>query len=372
MKRLLCSIIFVLLSFFSIFAEDIKLPRLAVVEFSINDTNNQKLVNDAIAVRNQVQSNIIKSGKYDVIARQEIDKLLENQKIQVSAISASENIKKLKLLNISYMVTGSVDALDNDYVVSISVLDVANGKFTYSDEEFIGSSSSEIYKGIGSLISRFYKGINSEGAQIVAKSQTLRTNNTNDTVIRITTGFASKVVYEYDGHWEDYHYVYQHEDHYLWENEPYEMPITEPGEYRFTISVAGYRNSLIKIVRIKKRGIYDVYAFMPPQNIKTKLIGMTSIDLIWDSDEKEYLDSYIDGLNRRVKYIIDYYPENMENELKTYETSKNEISLNNLRKDTTYIIIIKTIEQGRYDSNSDYEIAAESPVYAFKVHTQSE
>ena len=82
-------------------AQETKLPRIAVVAFSINDGRNTKLVNDAIGIRNQVQSNIVKTGQYDVIARDEIDKLMENQKIQASQISSAENIKNLKLPNIS-------------------------------------------------------------------------------------------------------------------------------------------------------------------------------------------------------------------------------------------------------------------------------
>ena len=125
MKKTIFITLVLLLSMFKITAEDEKLPRLAVVSFEINDASNKKLVNDAIGVRNQIQSNIVKTGKYDVIARAEIDKLLENQKIQLSSISSKENIQKLKLQNISYLVTGTVDAMDSDYIVRISMLDVA-------------------------------------------------------------------------------------------------------------------------------------------------------------------------------------------------------------------------------------------------------
>ena len=147
-------------------AQETKLPRIAVVAFSINDGRNTKLVNDAIGIRNQVQSNIVKTGQYDVIARDEIDKLMENQKIQASQISSAENIKKLKLLNISYIVTGTVDAMDSDYIVSISMLDVSNGKFTYSDEEFMSNASSSVYKGTKSLTERFMEKLGGNGESV--------------------------------------------------------------------------------------------------------------------------------------------------------------------------------------------------------------
>jgi hypothetical protein len=78
------------------------LPRLAVVTFTINDSGNAKLVRDVVAIRNQVQARLVTTGRYEVIARDEIDKLLETQQIQVSSISSRENIEKLQLTNIKY------------------------------------------------------------------------------------------------------------------------------------------------------------------------------------------------------------------------------------------------------------------------------
>jgi hydroxylamine reductase (hybrid-cluster protein) len=78
------------------FAQDSGLPRLAVVEFSVN-LNTVKANTDAVTVRNLTESQIIGTGKYQVITRDEIDKLLTNQKIAVSSISSKENVKKLQL-----------------------------------------------------------------------------------------------------------------------------------------------------------------------------------------------------------------------------------------------------------------------------------
>jgi curli biogenesis system outer membrane secretion channel CsgG len=71
-------------------------------------TNNEtaKVKEDAVTVRELVESRMVASGKYQVISRQEIDRLLENQRIQASDISSKENITKLQLQNISYIVTG--------------------------------------------------------------------------------------------------------------------------------------------------------------------------------------------------------------------------------------------------------------------------
>ena len=190
MKKILVFITILAVFSMSIYADGAGLPRLAVVEFSINDEQNTKLINDSVAIRNQVLSNMVKTGQYDVIARDEVDRLLENQEIQSSSISSSENIQKLKLLNISYLVTGSVDAIDSDYIVSIRMLDVSSGRFIHSDDELIGNTASALYKGIGTLVSRFMAALRSESAQIVVdrsatnQAVTVQTQTTNTSSTR--------------------------------------------------------------------------------------------------------------------------------------------------------------------------------------------
>jgi TolB-like protein len=130
------------------------LPRLAVVAFTTN-VSTAKIQADAATIRKLVESRMVASGKYQVISREEIDKLLENQRIQVSSISSKENITKLQLQNISYMVTGSVNAMDSDYLITVKILDVSTGQFSYSADEFMGGSSRELINGVSALVSKF-------------------------------------------------------------------------------------------------------------------------------------------------------------------------------------------------------------------------
>jgi hypothetical protein len=112
MKKMIFGLLVLLLAVNGIvFGQE--LPRLAVVEFSTN-ISTEKIKADSVAVRNLVESQMIGTGKYQIITRAEIDQLLANQGIQVSSISSVENVKKLQLQNIGYIVTGSVDAMGSD------------------------------------------------------------------------------------------------------------------------------------------------------------------------------------------------------------------------------------------------------------------
>jgi hypothetical protein len=116
------------------FAQNAEMPRLAVVEFTAN-ISNEKTSADTVTVRNLVESQMVATARYQIISRADIDKLLENQKIQVSSISSSENIKKLQLENISYVVTGSVDAMGSDYAVTVR--NFYMGKYEVTQKEWV-------------------------------------------------------------------------------------------------------------------------------------------------------------------------------------------------------------------------------------------
>jgi TolB-like protein len=142
-----------------------ELPRLAVVEFDTN-INIPKVNQDAVTVRNLVESQMVGTRQYQVITRTDIDRLLANQQIQVSSIGSAENIRKLQLQNISYIVTGSVNAMDNDYLITVKMLDVSTGQFSHSADTFTGSGSRDLYNGVTQLIKSFTSGMTSQGGQV--------------------------------------------------------------------------------------------------------------------------------------------------------------------------------------------------------------
>jgi hypothetical protein len=154
----------------AVFAQNTELPRLAVVEFTTNN-NADKTKQDVVTVRNIVESQMVSTGRYQVISRADIDKLLENQRIQVSSISSTENIKKLQLQNISYIVTGAVDAMGDDYAVTVRILDVSTGLFPHSANAFMGGGSRELYTGINTLAGKFISGMDSSEGAVVQNTQ---------------------------------------------------------------------------------------------------------------------------------------------------------------------------------------------------------
>ncbi|MCL2211183.1 MAG: DUF1566 domain-containing protein [Treponema sp.] len=241
MKRFILLAALLALLSIGLFAQETALPRLAVVEFNTN-ISNEKTKADAITVRNLVESQMVGTRKYQIITRDDIDKLLENQKIQVRSISSSENLKKLQLQNISYIVTGSLDAMGNDYAVTVRVLDVSTGQFSHSDNDFMGSGSRELFNGINSLMAKFAAGMSADEKGAIVQGQARRTPAATGISIEVSTKEGGTL------------YFQNEEIATLWDNDKHSIPIEKPGTYTVKMVFAN-GSELSNTVTITQRGI---------------------------------------------------------------------------------------------------------------------
>ncbi|MCL2211192.1 MAG: DUF1566 domain-containing protein [Treponema sp.] len=309
MKRFVLIVALMALQCAGLFAQNAALPRLAVVSFATNIANDKTRA-DAITVRELVESEMVKTRKYQIITRDDIDKLLENQKIQVSSISSSENLKKLQLQNISYIVTGSLSAMSNDYAITVRVLDVSTGQFSHSDNDFMGSASRELYTGITSLMTKFNSGMSAgEGGTIVqGQSGTGRIYKIGDTgpaggIIFYDRGFVS------DG-WRYLEAAPAGTD-FTAQWGAYERDVTGTG----TAVGSGKRNTELIANRLKQLGENDRAAqicvgmeisgfkdwFLPSKdeldlmykNLKAKGLGGFKDDWYWSSSQFSSSDAWI-------------------------------------------------------------------------------
>lgn len=139
-------------------------PRLAVVKFMANDAIRTQEI--ASTVRNLIESSIVASGEYDVMTREEIDLLLENQQIQLNPISSDENLQKLQSQNMSYLVIGTIDFIDDTCIVTIKMLDVKTGIFTNSVSEIMKNNAYALFEGTATLATNLIAGLTVVGDSI--------------------------------------------------------------------------------------------------------------------------------------------------------------------------------------------------------------
>jgi len=226
----------------ALFTQNTSLPRLAVVPFSTN-MNNERIRSDATTVRNLVESHITKTNRYTVVTRNEIDTLIANQRIQISDIASLENRKRLELVNISYVITGSVDATGNDYVITVRVLDVSTGQYPHMDSALMGNSSQALFNGVNAFMEKF-----------VARM----TTDENGGIIQGTgrssvTGISIEVSTKEGG----IVYFQGNEIATLWGNDTYTIAIERPGTYTVKMTFGNGRE-ITRSVVVSSRGITKV------------------------------------------------------------------------------------------------------------------
>ena len=123
MHRILLSILFTT----SLFAKDV----IAVIELEQKGLTKQ----EAAILTDRLTTKLISIGKYEVVERTNMDKILKEQKFQKSGCTDSECAVEIgQLLNTDFIVIGSVNKFGSTWTLDSRLIDVGLGKGTISAE----------------------------------------------------------------------------------------------------------------------------------------------------------------------------------------------------------------------------------------------
>ena len=110
-----------------VFAKDI----IAVLELEQKGLTKQ----EAEILTDRLITKLISIGKYQVVERNNMDKILKEQKFQNSGCTDSECAVEIgQLLNTDFIVIGSVGKFGSTYSIDSRLIDVAHGKSLISAE----------------------------------------------------------------------------------------------------------------------------------------------------------------------------------------------------------------------------------------------
>ena len=111
----------------SLFAKDI----IAILELEQKGLSKQ----EAEILTDRLTTKMISLDKYQVVERNNMDKILKEQKFQNSGCTDSECAVEIgQLLNTDFIVIGSVSAFGSMYSIDARLIDVAQGKGLISAE----------------------------------------------------------------------------------------------------------------------------------------------------------------------------------------------------------------------------------------------
>ena len=118
MKRLL-----VTLQLASVLFGDLN-AQVAILEFDAYGISAEK----AAVFSQHFETEIFRTGEYELIERQKIESVINEYKIQLSGLTATEKAVQLGMLvNAEYVVTGSVNSVDGIYSATAKMISVETG-----------------------------------------------------------------------------------------------------------------------------------------------------------------------------------------------------------------------------------------------------
>lgn len=102
---------------------------------------------DAAVISDRLRSEMVKTGAFNVVEKQNMEKILAEHAFQQSGCTSQECAVKLgRILNVKKMVVGSFGQLMNKHFISVRVVDVETGSADFS-EDASGANVDEIMAG---------------------------------------------------------------------------------------------------------------------------------------------------------------------------------------------------------------------------------
>ncbi|MBA3053271.1 MAG: hypothetical protein FP827_09350 [Candidatus Omnitrophica bacterium] len=141
-------------------AEKAKLPEvpegerinIAVTDFEARAPLSQS---EAAFISDFVRSDIVKTGRFNVIEKNNMDKVLAEQGFQQTGCSSAECAVAIgKVLNVKFMAVGSCGQLLGKYIITMNIVDVQSAKIIFSDDVSVANPD-DLRNKITELIGNF-------------------------------------------------------------------------------------------------------------------------------------------------------------------------------------------------------------------------
>lgn len=134
-------------------------PSIAVLDF---EPKGDIKSDTSDFVTERVRIELFKTGKYKIVERGQMKKVLEEQKLELSGLTGSEYASKVgKLLSAQKMLLGSVNKLDSSYYVNVRMIDVTSGTMEFGDTAQADSAAGLSDTSV-SIVSKLTGGLNTQ------------------------------------------------------------------------------------------------------------------------------------------------------------------------------------------------------------------
>ena len=126
--------------------------NVAITDFESRAPLSQS---EAAFISDFIRSDVVKTERFNVVEKNNMDKLLAEQGFQGTGCSSSDCAVQIgKILNVKTMVVGSCGKLLSKYVVTLNAVEVETSKIVYSDNISVDSSD-ELRLSVTKMVERF-------------------------------------------------------------------------------------------------------------------------------------------------------------------------------------------------------------------------
>jgi len=144
-------------------AEEVKaeIPDSEKINIAVTDFEARAPLSESETafISDFVRGDLVKNGRFNVVEKNNMDKILSEQGFQNSGCSSADCAVAMgKILNVKNIIVGSCGKLLNKYVITLNAVDVESGKIVYSDN--ISVDDSEAIRGaVTGLVSKYAESI---------------------------------------------------------------------------------------------------------------------------------------------------------------------------------------------------------------------
>lgn len=165
-------IFFLFLILFSCFSQQ----KTKLIVFDLDSTSKEISQDEIITLSDFIRSSFISIGTFEVISREELNKILKEYEFQLSGLTDESTAIRLgKMFNAEHAIIGTIGIFGKTYIINIKLLNIETGE--YLKAESIQSDSKEnILK------------------QIIEKINIICNNKTKDVEEHIFTDFTSPTI----------------------------------------------------------------------------------------------------------------------------------------------------------------------------------
>lgn len=160
MKKLYaCIVFFMVILVVPLYAKDQERIRVAIMDFSSEDVSKS----EARKISDLIRTEMINTGQYVVIERNEMSKILNEQGFQMTGCTdVSCAVQAGKLMSARKMLVGTIMKIEQNIIINGRIVDVEKGTADFAEKE-MAKSKSDIYRAVEAFTARLTKRISPEG-----------------------------------------------------------------------------------------------------------------------------------------------------------------------------------------------------------------